>query len=87
MTSHSLARSWTIVFLTAAGLSLLVLIAEHEKVTAEYFVWAVATGLVLASGIVLGGSWLKGKTNRTRAFWIGALLIVVAAAFAGARLA
>ena len=86
MGDHHVARNWLTIFAIASAVSLVVAITEHGKTTVGYVAWAVASGVVLASGITFGSAWLKGRGDRTRApFWIVALLIIVLLAFLGAR--
>jgi hypothetical protein len=80
------ARSWVVIFVIVTAGNLVVAIAENGKATAGRVALAIATGIVIASGIVLGGPWLKRRDESARALWIAALLVVVVLAFLGARL-
>jgi hypothetical protein len=82
---HHVARNWLTIFAIAAAISLVVAITEHGKTTVGYVAWAVASGVVLASGITFGGARLKGRGDARAPFWIVALVIIVLLAFLGAR--
>ena len=80
---------WLAIVVAAVVVSLAIDIGEHGKVTAGDLVFTIGLGLSVASGVVLGTPWLTKRAHRRRAItmWaIVAVVLIIVASFAGARL-